>query len=129
MPETSTFHARLRAALLFSGLTETNSQTAIGKHLSLNKQTVDRWMRGGEPKASMLFYIADRMKVDPRWLATGEGSMTPQITLTNDEIDLLQQIYRQLQGKARTKWVRDGHELVEISAPSGPANPFAKVSR
>lgn len=50
-------------------------QTAIAASLGFRKQTVDRWFDTGEPKPEQLFVIADKWKVDARWLATGRGQM------------------------------------------------------
>jgi transcriptional regulator with XRE-family HTH domain len=60
------------------------SPTAIGASLTLNKQTVARWMdekNPGEPSGATLFKIADRWKVDARWLTTGEGNMIPRLLM------------------------------------------------
>ncbi len=56
------------------------SQTAVARSLGYSKQTVDRWFGSGEPKAAQVFAIADRWKVDARWLATGQGDMVKQET-------------------------------------------------
>lgn len=47
------------------------SQTAIAACLGVTKQHVDSWMKGTLPRADQLWEIADKFKVDPRWLATG----------------------------------------------------------
>ncbi len=47
------------------------SQTAISAYLGVTKQNVDGWMKGTLPRADQLWEIADKFKVDPRWLATG----------------------------------------------------------
>ena len=51
------------------------SQTVIGALVGVDRRTADRWMNGGEPKPDKCFELADALKVDPRWLATGEGDM------------------------------------------------------
>jgi len=72
----NTFKERLAHAAKEAGIEF--SQTAIAKSLGLRKQTVDYWMtKGGEPRPSVLFRIADTYSVDARWLATGEGTMLP----------------------------------------------------
>lgn len=52
-------------------------QTAIARSLEVSKQTVDQWMGKGRPAPESIFRIADRWKVDARWLATEEGQMLP----------------------------------------------------
>lgn len=69
----TTFNERLREAARHAKVEW--GQTAIAKSLEVSKQTVDRWMGTGEPKPAQLFRIADRWKIDARWLATGEGQM------------------------------------------------------
>lgn len=55
------------------------SQTAIARSLGLKrKQTVDRWMGDGQPSPELIYVIADKWGVDPRWLATGKGAMLPK---------------------------------------------------
>lgn len=46
------------------------SQTSIAAYLGVTKQNVDSWMKGTLPRADQLCDIADKFKVDPRWLAT-----------------------------------------------------------
>lgn len=61
------------------------SPTVIGAALGLRKQTVARWMdeaADGDPSGANVFLIADRWKVDARWLATGEGEMLPRVPIT-----------------------------------------------
>jgi transcriptional regulator with XRE-family HTH domain len=67
------FNERLREAARHAGVEW--SQTAVAKALGYTKQTVDRWFGTGEPKPAQIYNIADRWKVDARWLATGEGDM------------------------------------------------------
>lgn len=67
------FSDRLRDAARHVGVEW--SQTAVAKALGYSKQTVDRWFGTGEPKPAQIFNIADRWKLSPRWLATGEGKM------------------------------------------------------
>lgn len=124
----TTFLERFQAALTQAAV-DWKSPTDVGRALGLNKQTVDRWLKGGTPSAEMLFPIADRLKCSPRWLGTGEGTMNQNPKLSPEEYDLLIQIYRPLSGhpKALRKWIKDGHELVEITTSAGAANPFAKA--
>lgn len=67
--------------------------TAIGDLLGISKQTVHRWMKGAEPSLETLFQVADKLNVDPRWLATGHGAKRPAAPQTSglgpSEADLL----------------------------------------
>jgi transcriptional regulator with XRE-family HTH domain len=66
-------------------------QSAIGKLLELNRQTVDTWMNGSLPRADVLYRLADALKVDARWLATGHGDMVekPELKGNGDISDLV----------------------------------------
>lgn len=50
------------------------SPTAIAAYIggSVKKQHVDKWMKGTLPRADQLWDIAEKFKVDGRWLATGK---------------------------------------------------------
>lgn len=67
------FSDRLRQACRIAGVEW--GQTAIAEALGVAKQTADRWMGESMPRADQLFMIADRLQVDARWLATGQGEM------------------------------------------------------
>lgn len=93
------FRDRLRLAATRAGVKF--SQTEIAKALGTSKQTVDAWFRGGEPKPSTIYHIADLWRVDPKWLATGDGDMVPKTTfLTTDEREVLQ-AYRKVSPQKR----------------------------
>lgn len=64
------FGDRLRQAA--EGLGIPYKQTPIADYLEVRKQNVDAWMNGSLPRSDQLFIIADKLKVDPRWLATGK---------------------------------------------------------
>lgn len=68
-----TFNERLQKAAAYAKVRW--SQSEVARSLGLKKQTVDRWFDTGEPKPAQIFMIADKWKVDARWLATGEGDM------------------------------------------------------
>lgn len=115
------FADRLREAAAYAGIEY--SQTAIAKSLGISKQTVDRWFSGGEPRPIMIFHIADRWKVDPRWLATDEGSMFPRYpasALTTQELELLER-YRQ----ADPQWKRSLSMLVKGAKRAAMVMVFA----
>lgn len=95
------FRERLRKAAEYAGVDY--SQTAIARALGINKQTVDRWMAEGEPRPAMVFHIADSWHVSARWLATGEGDITPDPSapgLTPQELELLRG-YRKAKPRSR----------------------------
>ena len=49
------------------------------------KQTIHTWMAGSIPRTDALFRIADKMKVEPRWLATGQEPMLTAVNTTGIE--------------------------------------------
>lgn len=124
----SNFAERFKDALTAAGI-DNKSPTAIGEFLGVRKQTVAQWLNRGEPKPAMLFRIADKTKVEARWLALGHPPMEKQEQLKPEEMAAVKQIYRVLGPKALRIWLRDGHELVEISAPVGPDNPYGEKPR
>lgn len=67
------FGERMKKAAAYAGVEI--SQTAIAKSLGTNKQTVNRWFSGSEPRLGMLFHIAETWRINAHWLATGEGTM------------------------------------------------------
>lgn len=71
------FSDRLMSAAQHAGIPY--KQTALGDFLGINKQTVDVWMNGSVPRADTIFDIADKLRVDARWLATGDGEMIPAL--------------------------------------------------
>lgn len=82
---------RLRAAAAHAKVDY--SPTALGKILGVNKQTAATWMAGSMPRGDKLFQHADKLGVDPRWLATGRGDMLARAPLPAEmppeEISLL----------------------------------------
>lgn len=56
-------------------------QTRLAVILETTKQHVDSWMNGGLPRADKLFDIADKLKADPRWLATGEEQQQDSLNI------------------------------------------------
>lgn len=63
--------------------------TALGTAFGVAKQTADRWMVESLPSAEKLFEIADKLGVDPRWLATGHREEVEHNGLRPHELDLL----------------------------------------
>jgi transcriptional regulator with XRE-family HTH domain len=66
------------------------TQADIARKAKVEKSSVNAWFSGGTQmiKADVLFVIADLLKVSPRWLATGQGSMNvneiPGLYLVNN---------------------------------------------
>ena len=92
---------RFQEAAAYAGIEF--SPTAIGRSLGVSKQTAQYWMTTGEPKAAMVFRIADTWTVDARWLATGQGSMLPPPSgpgLSSDEVEMIRR-YRKAEPRAR----------------------------
>lgn len=85
------FRERLREAAAYAGIEY--SQTAIARSLDITKQSVDNWMGEGEPRPAMIFRMADRWNVSPRWLATEQGQMVGEPptggTYSKDEVALV----------------------------------------
>ena len=101
MRTVETFKDRLRKAAHYAGVE--CSQTAIGRSLGTNKQTVDRWFGGSVPRPAMIFHIANTWRVDARWLTTGEGEMIPGPTegLSKPEREIIQS-YRSAEPDRKT---------------------------
>ena len=96
-----TFQSRFQEAAAYAGVEF--SPTAIGRSLGVSKQTAQYWMTTGEPKAAMIFRIADTWTVDARWLATGQGTMLPPPGgpgLSSDEIEMIRR-YRKAEPRTR----------------------------
>lgn len=95
------FQSRFQEAAAYAGVEF--SPTAIGRSLGVSKQTAQYWMTTGEPKAAMVFRIADTWTVDARWLATGQGTMLPPPGgpgLSADEIEMIRR-YRKAEPRTR----------------------------
>lgn len=67
------FRDRLKKAAELSGVEW--SPTAVARALGYPKQTVHRWFNKGQPKPAEVFRIADKWKVNARYLATEEGEI------------------------------------------------------
>jgi transcriptional regulator with XRE-family HTH domain len=125
-PIKTTFLERLNGALTAMTV-DTKSPTEVGKFLGVNKQTAARWLAGGEPSIGMLFKIADKLKVNPRYLAEGTLPIEPEPRLDPREYEAVTQIFRVLakhNKKALDEWLRSGRKLVELTTPTGAENPY-----
>lgn len=67
------FRERLKDAARYAKVEY--GQTAIARSLEVSKQTVDQWMGNGRPTPELIFRIADKWGVSPRWLALEDGPM------------------------------------------------------
>jgi transcriptional regulator with XRE-family HTH domain len=85
------FVDRLKQAAGHAGIGD--SQADIARALELKRQTVNRWfVLGGEPSSDLIFDIAKRFGVNPKWLKTGEGQMSPEPAnddFSSDELSLI----------------------------------------
>ena len=118
------FQSRLLEAATHAGLPY--DPTPIAKRCKVNRQTIHRLIKGGLPKPDLLYKIADSLKVDARWLATGKGELIPSTNhVAPEERNLLEQVYRRLEPEHREEWIRQGYKLVEFLTPAGPHNPFS----
>lgn len=79
-----TFAKRLQEARARAGLTQQQVADACG----LTKGAVSAWENGVTDSilAENLFCVADALRVDPRWLATGQESETASIEELSPEI-------------------------------------------
>lgn len=88
----SDFVERLKQAAAHAGVGD--SQSDIARALELKRQTVNRWfvVDDAEPEGDLLFEIASRFGVNPKWLKSGDGPMYPDAAneeLSNEEHGLI----------------------------------------
>jgi transcriptional regulator with XRE-family HTH domain len=81
------FAKRLKESRLKAGLTQEELAQAIG----VTNRTVSAWETGraADVLAENLFAAADKMKVDPRWLATGVNDTSKKVTQITHDIAAL----------------------------------------
>lgn len=85
-----TFAGRLEIACSDAGIAF--SPTAIGDLVEMRRQSAALWMQGSLPRADVLYRLADALRCDSRWLATGHGDRRPKPVssdLAPSEEDLL----------------------------------------
>lgn len=116
-----TFRERFRRALEHAKLAHLwDKPTDLGKALGgFSKQTISRWTDKGEPKPRQLFTIADKMKVDPRWLATEEGDMTPRQP-TPPGLDQQQQDLIERYNRSDPRWQLSLRLLAYVATDMAP---------
>lgn len=119
------FSERLKRAAAYAKVEW--SPTEIGKSLGRPKQTVARWMADGTPSASDIFMIADRWKVDARWLATEEGAML--VTKASAPgLDAEEQELLERYGVADERWRQALRAIAELAAAPAAAYHTGQVS-
>jgi transcriptional regulator with XRE-family HTH domain len=97
-----TFAKRFRESRLKAGLTQEELAQAIG----VTNRTVSAWETGraADVLAENLFAAADKMGVDPRWLATGVNDTSKKVTditqnlgsLSPEKLETLRALLRSL---------------------------------
>lgn len=82
-----TFATRLKEARLAAGYT----QEQVAELCNITDGAVSAWERGQAVKisAQTLFSVADLLRVDPRWLVTGERRTHEQAASLASEIEAL----------------------------------------
>jgi len=98
------FAKRLKESRLKAGLTQEELAQAIG----VTNRTVSAWETGraADVLAENLFAAADKMKVDPRWLATGINDTSKKVSqithdlgsLTAEQLDAIRSLLQSLKG-------------------------------
>ncbi len=81
----STFWDITQREMLYKGI----SQSAVGKHLNINRSTVNQWIkRDCLPPADYALQIADLLGVDLRYLITGvqEDTEALRVLLSKPEL-------------------------------------------
>lgn len=113
------FKDRLKEAMVYAGIPEADKGALLGKHLSLNRQTTNKWLNDqNAPELAMVFLIAQGLGVDPLWLALGDRPMVPKNEpVSPGELEVLH-IYRELYQHSKSDadaWVQYGVEKRELA--------------
>ncbi len=82
-----TFAKRLREARMAAKLTQQELADAIG----VTNRAISAWEKGhaADVLAENLFAAADKLGVDPRWLATGEADKAKTAAQVADDLEAL----------------------------------------
>lgn len=85
------------------------TQRELADACAIHSQSISDIERGAtkNPRPEHLFKIADKLKVNPRWLVFGKGPSEP-VTLTAKESELLE-VYRTLDATGRAQLLSYGH--------------------
>lgn len=117
-----TLAGRIRIGMVQAGIT---NPTELARKMKANRQTVHRWVNGEGDKITprLLFRMADILKVNPRWLALGEGSPTMPTDPSLEESEALA-LFRALPEAGKQAWLSQGRDLGRLLAPVSSNNPF-----
>jgi transcriptional regulator with XRE-family HTH domain len=84
------FTERLQKAAEHAGVRWT--QTEVARSLNVSRQTVFQWFHGTVPEFPAIAHIARTWKVDPSWLASGDGDIAVSasvVGLSREEKDIV----------------------------------------
>lgn len=81
-PKSLDFAARLKH--LIDTRFPAGGQAQLAREIGVGKQSISDWLKGSMPAADVVFRLADALKVDPRWLATGFGQELSPDAATED---------------------------------------------
>lgn len=124
----TTLSGRLRAAMARAGkrahYAELKAMLEAAEY-EINKQTVHNWFR---PSCKFiehvwLFRVAKVLNVSPEWLATGEGSVSSPVVLSDDHQQAIEMWDTLDDEKARSAWIRSGHEILDLTGKRSRASP------
>lgn len=84
----------------------------------MTKQSVSAWGTGRAEGmlAENLFYVADKLGVEPRWLATGEGSMDPKARGRDEDLIRFVSLWAQISYEGRLHLVRQAEFLLQMAS-------------
>jgi transcriptional regulator with XRE-family HTH domain len=126
--EQGTFSKRLKKACVAHGFTEdegdnADSRRALMAAAKISKMGMSKLFTGktAEPTVTVLFAIADRLKVDPRWLGTGLGHMR-QSQLPTDALEVAAKL-----NAIQDANLRQAALAVARTVANDPAGQLAKI--
>lgn len=104
------------------------TQQDVAAFAGVTKGAVSQWEGGGNIKPGNLFAVADRLRIEARWLATGDGprSILEKQAETSLEIQLVA-LYRGLPDNYRSMLLADANKYYADAHPNASiANPFGQ---
>lgn len=122
-PEAITLAKRIKGSMATAGI---ESQSDLARRVRVNRQLVHKWVSGqvDELTPTLLFRLADVLKVSARWLALGPPiSPTKSRQMSIDEVELLD-IASALKQRDREAWISSGRAMVRLTAEASAGNPF-----